>query len=519
MKRAFVRFVVAAMVLLAGVAPGVRSAGPVVAAPGDGNKGYVAVTPTRILDTRKAANPFAHDEVRTLKVAGLVPVPETAVAVAMNVTVTQPSGDGFLTVWPGSSARPATSSVNFEADESVPNLVTVGVDANGEIQIHDFLYAETGTTHVIIDLVGWYQGGFNPIAPSRIMDTRVNLGGIKLGPGEVRTLQVQGAGTLPATPIGAVALNVTAVKPTGEGGFLTIWPSLQAMPVASSLNFVPGDIIANAVISGVGADGKISIFNFSGDTDVLVDVTGWFSARFNAVTPYRVLDTRNAGVLPLGPNERRELKLTEMGGVPATGVGAVAMNVTVTEPTQTGFLTMWPEGRPRPEASNLNFVAGQTVPNAVISGVSPGGMVSIHNPFGTSHVLVDITGWFALSNTAPELRSLSLTPSEVNTAGGAAVITVEARIIDDVSGNATSKIRFKSPNGLAFVEAIFSSSERITGTAVDGVYRSQMTVPQSSESGTWTVEEVSLVDLINNTRTLNAAQLQAAGLPFSFTVT
>jgi hypothetical protein len=99
------------------------------------------------------------------------------------------------------------------------------------------------------------------------------------------------------------------------------------------------------------------------------------------------------------------------------------------------------------------------------------------------------------------------------------VITVEARIIDDVSGNATSKIRFKSPSGAAFVEAIFSSSERIAGTAVDGVYRSLMTVPQSSESGTWTVEEVSLVDLIGNTRTLTAAQLQAAGLPSSFMVT
>lgn len=519
MNSACGRLVVTAIVLLAGVAPGGSPADIAVAATSDPMKGYVAVTPTRVLDTRKAAIPLVHDEVRSLQVAGLVPVPETAVAVAMNVTVTQPSGDGFLTVWPGGSTRPGTSSVNFEAGESVPNLVTVGVGADGEILIHDFLYPETGTTHVIVDVVGYYQAGFNPVIPSRIMDTRVGLGGFKLAPGEVRTLQVQGAGTLPATPIGAVSLNVTAVKPTGEGGFLTIWPTGRPMPVASSLNFVPGDVIANAVISGLGDDGKISIFNFSGDTDVLVDVTGWFSSGFTAVTPYRVLDTRNPGLLAFAPGQSRALKVTGVGGVPATGVGAVSMNVTATEPTDTGFLTIWRSGRPMPEASSLNFVAGQTVPNAVISDVSVEGEVRIHNPFGNTHVLVDITGWFALSNSAPELLSLSLTPSAVNTTAAAATITVEARIIDDVSGNATSRIRFRSPSGTEFVEAVFGSSERISGTAVDGVYRFQMSVLQSSESGIWTVDTVTLVDLSPATRLLTAAQLQAAGLPSSFTVT
>jgi hypothetical protein len=482
-------------------------------------QGYVAVTPTRLLDTRKADNPLVHDEVRSLRVTGLVPVPETAVAVAMNVTVTQPSGDGFLTVWPGGSTRPGTSSVNFEAGESVPNLVTVGVGAAGEILIHDFLYPETGTTHVIVDVVGYYQAGFNPVAPSRIMDTRVGLGGLRLAPGEVRTLQVEGAGTLPAGPIGAVALNVTAVEPTGEGGFLTIWPTGRPMPVASSLNFVPGDVIANAVITGLGDGGTISIYNFSGETEVLVDVTGWFSSGFTAVTPYRVLDTRSPGRFAFAPGQTRTLRVAGVGGVPATGVGGVAMNVTATQPTETGFLTIWRSGRPMPEASSLNFVAGQTVPNAVISDVSVEGEVSIHNPFGNTHVLVDITGWFALSNSAPELRSLSLTPSTVNRTAGAAMITFEARIIDDVSGNATSRIRFRSPNGTQFLEAVFGASERISGTAVDGVYRFVMTVPQSSQTGTWTVESARLVDLIQTTRVLTAAQLQAAGLPFSFTVT
>ncbi|HWM20651.1 MAG TPA: hypothetical protein VNO51_13250 [Ilumatobacteraceae bacterium] len=508
-----------AIVILAGVAAGGSGPDIAEAATPEPGKGYVAVTPVRVLDTRRDANPLLHNEARTLQVAGLVPVPETAVAVAMNVTVTQPSGDGFLTVWPGGSAQPATSSVNFGAGESVPNLVTVGVGADGEILIHDFLYSETGTTHVIVDVVGYYQAGFNPIVPSRIVDTRVGLGGIRLGPGEVRTVQIEGAGSLPATTISAVALNVTAVSPTGEGGFLTIWPTGQPMPVASSLNFVPGDIIANAVISGVGDDGTISIFNFSGDTDVLVDVTGWFSSGFTGVTPYRALDTRNPGVFAFAPGQSRNLRVAGVGGVPATGVGAVAMNVTATQPTETGFLTIWRSGRLMPEASSLNFVAGQTVPNAVISDVSAEGEVTIHNPFGNTHVLVDITGWFSLSNSAPELVSLSLSPRDVDTTAAARQITVEARIIDDVSGNKTTRIRFESPSSAEFVEAVFETPQRTSGTAADGVYEFVMTLPMASEPGLWTVSFVTLVDNTDTSRSLTAPDLQAAGLPTTFTVT
>jgi hypothetical protein len=290
------------------------------------------------------------------------------------------------------------------------------------------------------------------------------------------------------------------------------------MPVASSLNFVPGDIIANAVIIGVGADGTISLFNFSGDTDVLVDVTGWFSSGFTGVTPYRALDTRNPGVFAFAPGQSRNLKVAGVGGVPATGVGAVAMNVTATQPTETGFLTIWRSGRLMPEASSLNFVAGQTVPNAVISDVSAEGEVTIHNPFGSTHVLVDITGWFSLSNSAPELRELSLSAHSVDTTAAPANITVTARIIDDVSGNKTTTIRFESPSSAEFVEAVFETPQRISGTPADGVYTFVMTLPMTSEPGLWTVSFVTLVDMTDTSRSLTAPDLQAAGLPRTFMV-
>lgn len=89
------------------------------------------------------------------------------------------------------------------------------------------------------------------------------------------------------------------------------------------------------------------------------------------------------------------------GGVPATGVGAVALNVTATNPTRSSFLTVWPSGAGRPTASNLNFVAGQTMPNMVIAKVRTGGQVSIDNNTGNVDVVVDVLGWFR--RAAPSL--------------------------------------------------------------------------------------------------------------------
>jgi len=84
------------------------------------------------------------------------------------------------------------------------------------------------------------------------------------------------------------------------------------------------------------------------------------------------------------------------GGVPLSGVGAVALNVTVVEGEDPavggGYVTVYPCGT-RPDASNLNFTAGQTVPNAVIAPVSASGTVCFY-VYGTAHLLVDVSGYF-----------------------------------------------------------------------------------------------------------------------------
>ena len=106
------------------------------------------------------------------------------------------------------------------------------------------------------------------------------------------------------------------------------------------------------------------------------------------------------------------------GGVPASGVSAVVLNVTVTQPKAAGFITVYPDGATRPLASNLNFVAGQTVPNLVVAPVGADGKVDLYNgSSGTTQLVADVSGYFSGAGLAPAGTFTSLTPPGCSTPG------------------------------------------------------------------------------------------------------
>ena len=122
---------------------------------------------------------------------------------------------------------------------------------------------------------------------------------------------------------------------------------------------------------------------------------------FVGVSPGRVLDSRGDGVTVddqfvggglLAGGSVFELPVGGRAGVPLSA-SAVALNVTVTESTASGFLTVFPCGSSRPNASSLNFVAGQTVPNGVLTKVGTGGKVCLFSQV-PAHVIVDVNGYF-----------------------------------------------------------------------------------------------------------------------------
>ncbi|WP_181139470.1 protease pro-enzyme activation domain-containing protein [Streptomyces sp. Ru71] len=123
-------------------------------------------------------------------------------------------------------------------------------------------------------------------------------------------------------------------------------------------------------------------------------------STFNALTPARVLDTRygigRSGTSPVAANGTVKLKVTGVGGVPATGVTAVVINVTAAAPTATGHLIAYPSGTPRPESSNMNWLKGEVIPNLVTVPVGKDGSVNLFNASnGTVHFVGDVAGYYS----------------------------------------------------------------------------------------------------------------------------
>ena len=273
------------------------------------------------------------------------------------------------------------------------------------------LFSSSGSASADSSLGG---SGYVEVAPARLLDTRsgsvttdgrfASVGSI----GEVSTLdlKVTGRGGVPASGVGAVVLNVTAVDqslPT----YLTVFPTGAPRPTASNLNPTPGVVQANLVIARVSATGEVSIYNNSGTVNVIADVQGWFPTQlgnaYTSLVPARILETRNAhstidglanGLGVLGAGQTLDLTVVGRGGVPASGVGAVVLNITATNQSQPTFLTVFPTGSPRPNASNLNPTPPMTASNLAIVRIGAGGSVSIYNDSGSVDVIVDVQGWF-----------------------------------------------------------------------------------------------------------------------------
>lgn len=134
-----------------------------------------------------------------------------------------------------------------------------------------------------------------------------------------------------------------------------------------------------------------------GPVDAASAITQSSGSKFHPVTPSRILDTRDGTGAPaaaVGPGATLALPVTGRGGIPSTGVSAVVLNVTVTQPTAPSYLTVFPTGEARPVTSNFNFGPGQTVPNLVVAKLGASGQVSVFNAAGTTHVIADVAGWY-----------------------------------------------------------------------------------------------------------------------------
>ncbi len=367
---------------------------------------FTAVSPYRVLDTRKSGGALGAQQTRSVTLVGAsTGIPRSGVsAVVANVTVTGPTRSSYVAVWANGQSRPGTSTVNFAAGQTLASHATIPVDGYGRASYFNY----TGSVHVIIDVLGYYSGGSlergtrytGAPSPARILDTRGVNGrpSVPLASGESRLVEVSGLGGVPEAAT-SVVMNVTAVSPT-RSGYLSVYPAGLPRPTASSVNFAARATVPNLVTMPLGVGGDIRVFNYTGVTHLVVDVIGWYlpgdpapGSRFTVMTPARVADTRKAQGPALRSQETRSFQVCGTAGVPdSTRVRAVVLTVTVTAPTSSGYLTVFASGVPRPTASNLNYSTGQTISNQVIAEVGADGRVNVF-AYRAAHVVVDVVGW------------------------------------------------------------------------------------------------------------------------------
>ena len=226
-------------------------------------------------------------------------------------------------------------------------------------------------------------GGFKPTVPFRLVDTRIGLGAARLASGAVTRLQVAGQGTVPADAR-AVSANFTVIGSTGEG-YLTAFACTSTVPTASTVNFAPASVIANAALIPLDATGGLCVFA-NVDTELVVDINGSVSpassGRFVPATAARILDTRAEFRSPgrLAAGQTLEVQVTGPDtGVPADS-SAVSINVTAINAASNSFVTVYPCSAARPLASTLNPAAGGISSNSVIVGIGTAGTVCFYSP-------------------------------------------------------------------------------------------------------------------------------------------
>ena len=339
--------------------------------------------PVRIIDTRE--DPPGHVAAKTHLVIDVSDqVPDGTTAVAAYVSATNTGGPGYLTAYECSAGKPVASSANHLAGDTRGAVAIVPVSADGEFCLYTYADAD-----LLVDLQAAFvpvgSGGvkFTPLAtPSRLVDTRDT--------GKQEIIEV-------AVPDGAeaVAVSITAIAGS-DPGFLVAYGCTDEIPVAATVNHLPGEVISGAAFVPVGPEGTICVRSKT-PVDITIDLTGTFSAdgelAFVPVAPTRMLDTRDGtgGWNPI----HGQFQTIDARVAPASAK-AVSGTITMVSPLRSGFLRTWGCGT-EPSTATVTSLAGGVLANSVTTGVSDTGRLCFFARSATG-TLFDTTGWWV---TAP----------------------------------------------------------------------------------------------------------------------
>ena len=383
------------------------------AQPQSAGSDFVPVTPTRLLDTRSgqggAQGPVTAGASVPVTIDGAAGIPASGVtAVALSVTATATTGNGFLTVYPDGTALPATSNVNYNAGATVTNGAIVPVGTDGKVDICN-CGAGAGSTQMLADVTGYFTtatgtagaGTFVPFTPTRILDTRDGTGVPQgqLAGRSTRSVPVEGTAGIPTTAVTAVAMTLTAADQTGDG-FLTVDPT-SSLPATTALTFAAGaqPSTATSIIPVAPATGTIQIFNGSdGPVDVIGDVVGYFTTattgqKYHPLNTTRLLDTRISQSQPLAPGATLAYHQSAISALNPT----LVVNITTTAQGGPGRLVAYPGNLSAPPfVTTVSYHSGDDVADLdLVQAV--GGTIDLANAANgaDTQLVLDTDGYFA----------------------------------------------------------------------------------------------------------------------------
>src|ERR1022692_1263850 len=336
--------------------------------------------------------------------AGSCGILTSAAAYSMNVSAVPEGPLGYLTVWPAGQPRPLASTLNSLDGRIQANAAIIPAGASGEISVYAL-----NTTNVVVDVNGYFAPvsgstlAFYPLTPCRVADTRKSnfpqgLGPPFLNAGQERAFPILDAATcnIPSSGVAAYSLNFSVV-PHGSLFYMTVWPTGGPRPTVSTLNDIPGQIIANAAIVTAGASGEVSVYP-TNDTDLVIDINGYFAAAgmgglsLYGVTPCRVIDTRIAGGAFNGLLSP-PVDVVDAACAASSLAQAYVFNASVVPVGALGYLTLWPDGATQPLVSTLNALDATISSNMAIVP-STNGEVDAYAS-GLTQLILDISSYFA----------------------------------------------------------------------------------------------------------------------------
>ncbi|WP_250007898.1 hypothetical protein [Actinoplanes sp. M2I2] len=311
-------------------------------------------------------------------------------------------------------------------------------------------------------------GQYVPLTPARILTLQPVAGAATY------TFSPLGKGQIPSSGVSAVAFQLHALSDSGNGT-LTAFPAGITRPATSSLNFVKDVWADNAVVTGLGANGQISLYNGSttgAEADVNVDVVGYYTAAGSATAgstyvplkPARIVNgvSNAAGgfsdVTPLG-----------QGGVPHSGVTAVVVHVS-TQSSAAGTLLAFPKGVAHPTASDTHYATGGRFTAQTTVKLGTGGAFRIYTTT-TASLWVEVVGYFQdATGSATGSVFTAVTPTRVL---GRPSIAADATGAFALAG--TGGVPATGSSAVAFNLTAYSES----GTAAGGltVYAADETAP------------------------------------------